>query len=128
MTRYFPEIVSRGLDRVHGRLSQPPVDIDPALGTLLALWVDARRIELPTARTFVARTFVEGIGARSGPRTGQAAEHATSSACRRPPLLTAGAGVSSKLSKPPTAARHEVHCDVLDLEAGPGCISRRSSS
>jgi hypothetical protein len=43
MTRYFPEIVSRGLDRVHGRLSQPPVDIDPALGTLLAVWVDARR-------------------------------------------------------------------------------------
>jgi hypothetical protein len=67
MTRYFPEIVSRGLDRVHGRLSQPPVDIDPALGTLLAVWVDARRIELPIARTFVEahwRQIRPGGGAR----------------------------------------------------------------
>jgi signal transduction histidine kinase len=38
-------LVSRGLDRVHGRLSNAPVDIDPGLGTLPALWVDARRIE-----------------------------------------------------------------------------------
>jgi signal transduction histidine kinase len=38
-------LVSRGLDRVHGRLSNAPVDIDPGLGTLPAVWVDARRIE-----------------------------------------------------------------------------------
>jgi len=38
-------LISRGLDRVRGRLSNAPVDIDPGLGTLPAVWVDARRIE-----------------------------------------------------------------------------------
>jgi len=38
-------LVSRGLDRVRGRLALSPVDIDSGLGTLPAVWVDARRIE-----------------------------------------------------------------------------------
>ncbi len=38
-------LVSRGFDRVRGRLSITPVDIDPGLSTLPAVWVDARRIE-----------------------------------------------------------------------------------
>jgi signal transduction histidine kinase len=38
-------LVSRGLDRVRGRLSNSPVEIDPGLGTLPGVWVDARRIE-----------------------------------------------------------------------------------
>jgi signal transduction histidine kinase len=38
-------LVSRGLDRVRVRLSNTPLDIDPKLGTLPAVWVDARRIE-----------------------------------------------------------------------------------
>jgi signal transduction histidine kinase len=38
-------LVSGGLDRVHGRLADAQVDIDPSIGTLPAVWVDARRIE-----------------------------------------------------------------------------------
>jgi signal transduction histidine kinase len=38
-------LVSRGLDRVHSRLSSARVDIDPGLGTLPSVWVDASRIE-----------------------------------------------------------------------------------
>jgi len=38
-------LVSRGLDRVRGRLALSPVDIDSGLGMLPAVWVDARRIE-----------------------------------------------------------------------------------
>jgi signal transduction histidine kinase len=38
-------LVSCALDRVRGRLGLSPVDIDSGLGTLPAVWVDARRIE-----------------------------------------------------------------------------------
>jgi signal transduction histidine kinase len=38
-------LVSCGLDRVRGRLFDSPLEIDPGLGALPAVWVDARRIE-----------------------------------------------------------------------------------
>jgi signal transduction histidine kinase len=38
-------LASCGVDRVHGRLSDVALEIDPGLGSLPAVWVDARRIK-----------------------------------------------------------------------------------